>query len=419
LLAAGAGLLGSRRVFAQAAPPRRFIAVYHPNGCFPSRWFPTGSETAFTLGPSLMPLEPHRGRCLFLSGVDLKVAVDGQGEQHQRGLGAFLTGRKLQAGLFVGNDGTTAGWADGPSLDQLLVPLLGAGAAAASLQLGVHCVERDVSGVLSYAGAAKPLLAVNDPAQTFRTLFGSGGTAAEMEKLRRRRASVLDTVAKQFPLAKRRLSAADQQRLDEHLQLVRDLEARVTAVPSGACMAPQAPPATMFASESSMPEVAKLQIDLLVKALQCDLARVATLAFSDAKNHIGMPFAGVAGDVHNVSHLPDSDPSRLELASRDAWVAEQVAYLVAQLAATSDANGPLLDSTLVLWGSELGQGNLHSHANVPCVLAGSAPGLRMGRYLAMNGASWNDLLLTVYRSLGGSGNTFGDAAFSSGALSLS
>lgn len=418
LLLGGAALLTASRATAQAAPPKRFIAIYFPNGCYPSRWFPTGSESSYTLGQSLAPLEPYKQHCLFVSGLDLKVAVSGPGEQHQRGIGAFLTGQTLQTGSFVGNDGTTAGWADGASLDQLLVPLLGQGSAAPSLQLGVHCIERDVSGVISYGGAAQPLLAENDPAATFRTLFGQvPGPPDAQERVRRRRASVLDTVQKQFPHAKRGLSAADRRRLDLHLEEVRQLEARVAALPPGSCLAPAAPGMTEFQSETAMPQVAKLQVDMLVKALQCDLTRVATLAYSDAKNHIALPFLNIPSDVHNISHYADSSTERLQLAQRDAWMAEQLAYLIRKLNETPEGTGTLLDSTLVLLGSELGSGNSHSHVNTPLVLAGHGAGFRMNRWLNFGGASWNDMLLSIYRAFGGMGTTFGAASFSKGPLS--
>ena len=419
LMAAGAGLMVASRGFAQAARPKRFVAMYMPNGCVPSAWFPQGSESAFTLGTSHSSLEPYRQHCLWLQGLDLDVAVTGPGEQHQRGIGAFLTGQTLQTGSFIGNDGTSAGWADGASLDQLLVPVIGKGAAASSLQLGVHCVERDVSGVISYAGAAQPLLANNDPQATFRALFGSApvGPPDEKERIRRRRASVLDTVQKQFPAAKQRLSGADQRRLDEHLNQVRELELRVAALPDNpTCPRPAAPPTTMFTSESAMAEVSKLQLDLLVKAFQCDLTRSATIAYSDAKNHIGLPFLGINSDVHNISHYADSSPERAQLATRDRWMAEQFAYLVRKLSETPDGDGTLLDNTLVLWGSELGAGNTHSHDNTPAVLAGKAAGFKMGRFVKAGGRSWNDLLLAIFQGLGGNASSFGAASFCAGAL---
>ncbi len=418
LLVAGAAVLAAPRAFGQAARPKRFVAMYMPNGCYPSGWFPQGTETSFTLGSNHAALESHRQHCLWLQGVDLKVAVTGPGEQHQRGIGAFLTGQTLQTGTFIGNDGTTAGWANGASLDQLLLPVIGKGAAAPSLQLGVHCIERDVSGVISYAGAGQPLLANNDPKATFRALFGSTPMAPtdEQERVRRRRASVLDAVKKNFPLSKQRLSAEDQRRLDRHLTEVRELEARVAAVPPGSCAAPMEPPTTAFTSESAMDQVSKLQLDLLVKALQCDLTRSATIAFSDAKNHIGLPFLGINSDVHNISHYGDDAPERAQLGRRDKWMAEQFAYLVRRLAETPDGDGTLLDNTLVLWGSELGSGNTHSHANTPAVLAGHAAGFRMGRFVKANGRSWNDLLLAIFTGMGGTASSFGASAFSEGPL---
>jgi hypothetical protein len=418
-LAGGAALLWASRVGAQAAArPKRFIAMYMPNGCFPANWFPQGDEATFTLAASQAPLAPYQQHCLFFSGVDLKVAVSGPGEQHQRGIGAFLTGQTLQTGPFVGNDGTTAGWANGPSLDQMLIPIIGQGTTVKSLQLGVHCAERDVSGAISYASAGRPLLAENNPVQTFRTLFGEmTGPVDDKERLRRRRASVLDAVTQQFAHAERNLCKSDVQRLDEHLQQVRDLETRVTALPTHPnCPAPAAPPTLNYASETVMPQVAKLQIDLLVKAMQCDLTRVATLAYSDAKNHIGLPFLGITSDVHNISHYSDSSPERAQLAVRDRWMVEQLTYLVKALAETPDGDGKLIDNTLVMLGSELGQGNTHSHSNVPVVLAGHGAGFRMGRFLKYDNSSWNDLLHAIYQGLGGTSPTFGASDFSGGPL---
>ncbi|MBL8951630.1 MAG: DUF1552 domain-containing protein [Myxococcaceae bacterium] len=418
VLLGGTALLASARAFGQSARPKRFIAMYFPNGCFPQSWFPGGGETSFTLASSHASLEPYKQHCLFFAGLDLKVAVSGPGEQHQRGIGAFLTGQTLQTGTFVGNDGTTSGWANGASLDQLLIPLVGRGSVAPSLQLGVRCNERDVSGVISYSGAAAPLLAQNDPSQTFKTLFGQvPGPPDEMERRRRRRASVLDAVKKQFPISKRNLSKADAERLDRHLDEVRELETRVAGLPDNPnCPPPAAPPDVAFTSEASMGQVAKLQADLLVKAFECDLTRVATIAFSDAKNHIGMPFIGITSGVHNISHYGDSNPDRAELATRDRWVTEQLAYLVKKLKETPDGNGTLLDNTLLMLGSELGQGNTHSHDNVPLILAGHGAGFRMGRYLKYNRTSWNDMLLGIYKGFGGTGDTFGAAGFTTGAL---
>lgn len=411
---------------AHAAPPSapRFVAVYHPNGVHTGNWFPTsnGSEEDFTLGPSHQALAPYRSQGLWLSGLNLKVAYTGPGEQHQRGLGGLLTGAGLQEGDFVGNDGTRAGWANGISLDQALAKLIQGTSPVASIQLGVKTVERDVSGVLSYAGPAQPLIAQNDPALTFRSLFmgkspGGEGDTPELARIRRRRASILDTVQDQIKSVTQRVEPRERLKLDAHLTLIRDLERRVTALPlsTDLCHPPE-PAAVNWNSEGAMPETAKLQMDLLALAFACDVTRVATISFSDAKNHMALPFIGISSDVHNISHLGDTDPNRIQLAQRDAWQAQQLAYLLDKLSATTAGEPSLLSQTLVFWGSELAKGNTHGHDDMPFVLFGGGGGFRMGRYLKYPGLPHNNLLLSIVQGFGGNDTSFGDPNFCSGPL---
>lgn len=402
---------------AQTAPPKRFVALYHPNGVHTEQWTPSVSGSSFTLGMSQSALTPYKPDLLYLQGVDLKVAVTGAGEQHQRGLGGLLTGRKIEAGAFAGNDGTTAGWASGISVDQELVKVLGEGSRAASLQLGVHAAERDVSGCLSYAGKASPLLPQNDPRQTFARLFGAAPPADDLEKVRRRRTSVLDAVRDQFARARARVSVADRIQLDAHLDRVRQLELRLTALPPMTCQSPAQPPAVLFDTENAMPSVAGLQLDLLALAFSCDLARVATVMFSDAKNHIALPFLNIASDVHNISHMSNADAMRADLARRDAWQAQQLAYLIGKLKASAEGTGTVFDNTLIFWGSEVAQGNIHNHDDMPFVLAGGGAKWKMGRVVKFTSRAHNDLLLSILQSLGGSHTTFGDPTYVTGPLS--
>lgn len=405
---------------AEPAPPRRFVFVYVANGVDTPYWFPSArSETDFSLQPVHAALEPFKSRCLWMSGVDLKVAVNGPGEMHQRGLGGLLTGHKIDTGDFVGNDGTRAGWALGRSLDQELVQLIGRSTRIPSLQLGVNVRERDVSGALSYAGARQPLLSQNDPRQTFRTLFlDAGAPTDELSRLRARRASVLDAVLGQLNLVKARVGAAERQRLEEHTTRVRELEQRVTALPPGSCPAPSQPAPLMVESENAMPDVARLQVDLLALAFQCDLTRVATLMFSDAKNHIGMPFLGIGSSVHNISHYSDADDVRRKLGDRDRWAVGQMATLLDKLSRLSDAGGgSVLDSSLVWFGSELSKGNVHAHDDMPFILAGGAPGWRMGRFVRFAGAPpHNNLLVSILQAFGGTQTSFGNPEYCSGPL---
>jgi hypothetical protein len=414
---------------ARAGPttqPRRFVTIYHPNGVFTPNWFPTAgaSETDFTLGAIHAALQPWKAHGLWLSGVDLGVAVTGPGEQHQRGLGGLLTGASLLAGNFVGNDGSRAGFADGQSLDQALVGLIGQNTPIASLQLGVHCVERDVSGVLSYAGSNQPLLPENDPAKTFARLFsnmqgGTDGGVDELALVRARRASVLDTVAGQLGALQKKVSAADRQRLDAHLTRLRSLEQRLTNLPPGTCGAPT-PPAADLQPEAleAIPEVARLQLEMVAIAFQCDLTRVATFCFSDAKNHISMPHLNINSDIHNLTHLSDATADRAQVGTRDAWQAGQIATFLSALESATQTDGStLLDHSLLFWGSDVSRGNVHAHDNMPFFLAGHGAGFRMGRYLQVSPSrNHNDLLLAILQAFGGTATSFGYPAFCAGPL---
>lgn len=399
-------------------PPRRFIALYHPNGVFTPDWFPVGDETNFILGPIHQALTPWKSKLLFTSGIDMQVAVSGPGEQHQRGIGAFLTGASLDMGSFVGNDGSRAGYALGPSIDQTLVPLIGQGTRLPSLQLGVIARLANVAGVVSYRAANQPLMPQNDPRLTFRNLFSDTGTPpTELDRLRLRRKSVLDAVKSQLATLKKTVSTADQRRLDEHATLVRELELRLTALPPGSCGQPTEPGAIEFEREAQIPNVTRLQLDLLVLAVRCDITRIATLMFSDAMNHITMPHLGISSDIHNLTHYADGDPMRAQVGTRDTWQAGVLAGLLQELSAIPEADGSTaLDHTLLLWGTDVSRGNTHSHDDMPFVLAGGGAGFRMGRFVKWNNAFHNDLLVSIVNGFGGSLTTYGNPAFCRGPL---
>jgi hypothetical protein len=411
-------LLSAFDARADGPPPKRFIASYVPNGVFTPEWFPTAgaNESTFTLKQIHQPLAPYRDRCLFVQGLDMGVAIQGTGEMHQRGLGALLTGAKLNSGTFIGNDGSSAGWAKGKSIDQELAQMIGQGTAVPSLQLGVNCQERDVSGVMSYGGDAQPLLPQNDPRVTFRNLFANANQPM-LDETQKRRKSVLDAVLDQIAVVKRRMGTVDQQRLDAHFTKVRALEQRVTALPPGACPAPMPPGDLDPLMESKMPEVAKLQLDLVTLAFQCDLTRVVTIMWSDAKNHRGMSFLGINSSIHNITHYGDTDPGRLKLIDRDRWQMQQFAYILESLKNVTQANGTtLLDHTLVFQGSDVSRGNVHSHDDMPHLLAGGAGGWQMGRLVRFGGQQHNNLLVSILNAFGGQHGTWGDPAFCTGPL---
>lgn len=401
--------------------PRRLLVFFHPNGVLPQAWFPTPGqdESSFTLSPSLSVLEPFRRQLLILEGLDLKCASAGPGEPHQQGMGAVLTGRPLLEGSMMGSDGTLAGWASGISLDQRIAQEVGIGTALGSLLLGVRSGGGDVLHHLSYAGANQPVPVIDDPRLAFDQLFSTFSFTPDpaQEQLRQRRASVLDAVRAQIGAAQKRLSAAERGQLEEHLAMVRDLERRLTASVSGdSCSKPAQPPSLDADSAEAMPQIARLQIDLMVTALACDLTRVGCLQFSQAENGIAFPWLDSPMNGHDLSHLGNSDPTREQLGWRDRWYAEQFAYLLERLRSVPEGGGTLLDHTLVFWVNEVAVGNTHSSANMPFVLAGGGAGFRMGRHVRFPSRSHSDLLLSILHGMGVRDTTFGDPRFVSGEL---
>lgn len=425
-IAVGLPVLGSllpRRVEAQmaAAPIKRFITYFNPNGVIPAGWYPTpgADERTFTLGASHAPLEPFKSKIIWTSGIDMKSSKAGPGERHQTGMGTLLTGRPLLAGNFVGGDGSLAGWGSGISVDQRMVDVIGASNTIPSLELGVRASGAEVRHRLSYRASATPLPPENNPRLAFDRLFGEMGSAPEeVRKLRRQRKSVLDAVVSQFGALNRKLGTDDKRKVDAHLTMVRDLERRIV-VDGPACTPPE-----MLAedpapdSETTMPDVIKLQMDIMVVAMTCDLTRVGTIQCSNAENHIAMPWIPSLGDGHGLSHAGPSSPNEAgELRKRDTWYATQLAYLLGRMDAVMEGERSLLDNSVVFWGNELSVGATHSHLNMPFLIAGGAGHFRMGRYLQYSNASHVNMLLSFLHAMGIEDQTFGAPEFCEGPLS--
>ncbi|MEO8978731.1 MAG: DUF1552 domain-containing protein [Polyangiaceae bacterium] len=417
-------LLSSLRAGAAGATfPKRLVLMYTPNGVIPDAWYPKNvtSETAFDLNDIHAPLQAFKDRMILLGGVDLTITNTGPGGLHQKGIGGLFTGQQLQDGdLFVDGCGQRAGWANGISVDQQAAKTLAVGTPITSLELGVRATENDVQGRIAYAGPGAPLPPMNDPADVFQRLFsGFGQNSDELAELRARRKSVLDTVQSQFKSISARVSIEDRAKLDAHVDLVRDLENRMAATGNGskACVAPAVPPTLDPTSEDDMPKIAALHLDMLATAFACDLTRVASYQISTSLNHIRYPWLNSLGEGHALSHEGPSDAdAHMELVTRQTWHSQMLADFLTRLSQIPEGDGTVLDNTLVLWGNEVSEGNTHSHANMPFLMAGGGWYFRTGRYIQYQDASHNDLLVSVLNAMGDSSTTFGQADTCHGAL---
>ncbi len=416
-----------RAARAATSAPKRFVVMFSANGTILPHWLPAGGDGSLTLSsPILSPLAPYAGDIVVASGI---FQQGGGGDGHQNGIGGMLTGQSLNPGPFQGgaNSGSS-GWANGISVDQRVAEVLGKSTRLRSLELGVQVGSGGDNGNrMSYLGPDRPVPPEDNPARAYLRLFGEASASpAELARLRARRRSVLDGVLAQFQAVSARVGRADRARLDAHATMVRDIETRMdaTAVPSAACRDPGAPTAAGGAADltanDSFPAVGRLQMDLLAVALACDLTRVASLQWSRSVSFTRFTWLGISEPHHELSHLPDNDAAAVDKLTRiNRWYAEQMAYLVGQLADATDADGSrLLDASLVLWCNELGKGNAHSRRQAPYVLAGRAGGaLRTGRLLSYTGdPPHNDLLVSLLLAMDIPTTTFGKSEWCRGPL---
>ena len=438
LAAAAIPLLDAERAFGQLAAPRRLVIFYTPNGTIGPHWRPTGSETGFVLGRILKPLEPYRSKLLPLGGVHMALADSGFGSHHTRGIGGLLTGRPILSGTFQSAGPPTAGWAAGISIDQHIAKTLNTPTPFKTLELGVQVIDAEVRGRISYLGANQPVPPVESPYDAFDRVFAGvsvpppmpGAAPTAMDRLRAQRRTVLDIVREELTAVRSRVGTDDRLKLDAHLASVQDIERRLVPPMGGAggsvCSLPANPGAGArmnVTDPANLPAVGKLQMDIAAAALACDLTRVVTLQWTPAESNQTFPGLGISDFHHVMSHAGDSDAAAQEkLTQINVWYAEQLAYFLGKLSATTEGAASLLDNTVVDWCSEVGKGNNHAHRDLPFLLAGGCGGrFRTGRFVdhqANGGAGYphNNLLVSLAQAMGTNDTTFGDPAHCTGAL---
>lgn len=423
LLASSIGLpwLESLRVSesrAQVEVPRCFIAMFSANGTVYDQWLPSGSETDFELSPILAPLEPHRSDLVIVEGLTQQGAG---GDAHQSGIGGMLTGARLLPGRFAGQTSAPAGWAAGPSVDQRIAAEISREAPFRSLELGVQTGAADNWGRMIYRDRNQPLAPREDPARVFDDVFGYALLdPTERERIRARRASILDYVNSEFSALAAEVSSSDRQRLESHLTQLREVERRLDhqATASATCELPALPPSVESVNDA-FPETGELMLDLLAVALGCGRTNVASLQWSRSVSQVRFTWLGIDQSHHELSHLPDSNVEAQDKLTRiNTWYAERFAGLIQRLKTYQVGDGTLFDQCLLLWSSELGKGNTHSHERAPYVLAGSAAGaLATGRFLRYPGATpHNNLLVSLLNVMGLETETFGDPEWCTGPL---
>jgi hypothetical protein len=407
--------------------PQRLVVFFTPNGNIRENWKPTGTETDFTLSTILAPLAPFQKNLVVLDGVDNEAAKHGVGDDHMRGMGTMLTGTELLPGTTQGGCCEPAGLAGGISVDQSIAQKIGATTKFKSVELGVQAKSSGtVWGYTSYSGSNQPLPPENNPANVFSRVFADvGADQSALARIAAERRSVLDAVSASYSSLSPKLGATDKQKLDLHLSQIRDLETRLTATSDvGASCAKPAAPTLQYNNNDKFPDVGKLQMDLMVMALACDLTRVATIQWENSVGGTRFSWLGMDRGHHDMSHDGDDNADTVsKLTQINVWYSQQLYYLMNAMSLIKEGTGTMLDHTLIFWVNELSRGNVHSHPNMPFVLAGgtaAAPQpITMGRFLQYPDSptvKHNDLMVSLLNIFGIPDKTFGNPAYCSGPL---
>jgi hypothetical protein len=390
-------------------------------------WSPAASGHAFDLSPTAMSaLEPYREYLTIISNTSARMAealeLPEIGGDHFRSSAVFLT--QAHPKQTQGSDVEV-----GPSLDQIYAQRLGQDTPIPSMQLcienidqagscayGYACVYMDT---ISWATATQPLPMVRDPRAVFDQLFGLGATPEQRRAQRKTDRSILDWVSEEFARLRPNLIPSDRARLNDYLDDIREIERRIQTVEAHNASGevrelPDAPAGV----PDDFEEHVKLMFDLQAIAFSSDITRVfAFKTGRDASARV-YPKSGVSTGFHPASHHGGREDRILQFQQINKYQVSLLPYFLEKLKNTPDGDGSLLDHSLIVYGSPMGDGNVHNHVRCPLFLVGHANGKLKGNLhiVTASGTAMANAMLSVLHMLGVNDlPTFGD---STGALDL-
>jgi hypothetical protein len=401
-----------------ADPKPRFVGCFVPHGMAPGYWVPDKAGTGFEFPFCFKPLEPYREHVTILSGLHSRSSEPPPG----------VTGADhwVAAAFLCANKPKKTAGADvyaGTTIDQIIAQKIGVDTLMPSMQLAVedpganssNCGEGyscTYTNTISWSSPTQPLPMELNPQVVFERMFGDGSTVEERAARRQRDRSILDSLSSSLSRLRRDSSASDRARLDQYTQDVREIERRLQIAVKAATVAP-ADLTVPVGVPQSFDEHIKLQFDLLTLAFQADLTRVGTLLF--ARDLTGRTYPECEAPTvgfHGGSHHGE-DPRRIDQFSKiNQYHVKMLAHLVDRLAKAQDGDGTLLDHSLVLYGSNMGNPNQHLHYDVPHAVIGGGNGtVKGGRHLAYptREVPTGSLLLTVLDKFGIHQDSVGDS----------
>lgn len=360
---------------------RRLGYIYMPMGCDRARWVPPAGERLDELSHSLAPLQPVKQHVTVLGNMELRNAYPGT---HATSNSSFLSAARARLT-------ESADYYLGTTADQVAAQQIGRTTQLPSLELsmdlmtlagqcdnGYACVYQNN---LSWSSPTTPLPSEAHPRVVFERLFGDGATTAERRAALRNRASLLDSVMEEFQQLNNQLGAADRARVAQYLDTIREVERRIQRAEANAREQPRDLERPVGVP-SSYADHARLMFDLQVLAFQADVTRVITFQLARETSNRTYPEIGVPDPHHPLSHH-GNDPRKVEKIARiNRFHVSLFAEFLAKLRDTREGNGTLLDHSLLLYGSGMGNPNVHDHDDLPILVAGGAAGrMRGGRHI--------------------------------------
>ena len=413
--------------------PLRLAFFQFANGTIPAKWFPTGEGRDFKLNETMEALGSVKDKMQVLGGLALEPATpgpDGAGD-HGRAGGSFLTGVRVKK-----TQG--ADFRSGISIDQVIAQQIGHVTPFKSLEISCDILRTAGDCDSGYACAYQhnmawisptaPVAPEVNPRLLFERLFGSGSPAERKQNLlmrQRQQRSILDYVSNEGRSIARELSLAspdargsgglsvrDKEKLDQYLTSVREIEQRIERAEKSATDRPSPGMDTPAGIPSSFLEYMRVNMDMLVLAFETDNTRVATFLLAGEGSNRDFTEIGIPDGHHYCTHHGNKPDLVAKTLVIEKWYTTQFAYFLEKMEKTKDMDGKsLLDNSMILYGCGNGDGNRHTHANLPIVLAGGGGGaLTAGRYIKHEPAPLTNLYLSLADRMGAKGvERFGDS----------
>ena len=385
-----------------AKPVPRLGFVFIPMGCDQTRWTPPGQGRLDELSPILGPLKPVKDQVTVITNMRLQNAYPGT---HDTSNSAFLSAA-------TSKHTESSDYFLGTTVDQVAARQMGRKTQLASLQLamdlnplagvcnnGYACVYQNC---LSWSSPTTPLPSEAHPRVVFERLFGEGGNADARRAALHNRASLLDSFSTDIAKIRQRVGVPDRARLDQYLDSVRQVE---TEIQRG----------EQAVADNKMPDLerpvgvppafadhAKLMFDLQILAFQADITRVITFQFTREQSNRTYPDIGVPDPHHPISHHGNDPVKVAKIAKINEHHISLFSDFLQKMKATPDGDGSLLDHSVYLYGSGMGNPSLHDHENLPILVAGgAATGLKGGRHIRYEkGTNLANLHLTLLDRVG-------------------